>query len=46
MGGVDAAKLRSSMTLFAAVAKGQSLFSEVLAKYFGGAGDPATLARL
>jgi uncharacterized protein (DUF1810 family) len=45
-GEVDEVKLRSSMTLFAAVAKGEPVFREVLAKYFGGASDPATLERL
>ena len=48
-GPVDAMKLRSSMTLFAAAdpaEAGQNLFAEVLAKYFGGVPDEATLARL
>jgi uncharacterized protein (DUF1810 family) len=39
-------KLRSSMTLFAAAAPDQPAFSAVLAKYFGGTADEATLARL
>ena len=68
-GPVDAMKLRSSMTLFAAAAdegdegdedgtrvggddaggddaSGGNVFRAVLAKYFGGAADEATLARL
>jgi uncharacterized protein (DUF1810 family) len=47
-GPVDAMKLRSSMTLFAA-ADGEtdgSVFRAVLAKYFDGAVDEATLSRL
>jgi uncharacterized protein (DUF1810 family) len=42
-------KLRSSMTLFEAAdpaEAGQNLFAVVLAKYFGGVPDEATLARL
>jgi uncharacterized protein (DUF1810 family) len=47
-GPVDAIKLRSSMTLFAAAADGASgsVFRAVLAKYFGGAPDAATVSRL
>ena len=70
-GGIDAMKLRSSMTLFAAAAPGdepvsgdkpvsgdetasgdgtasrdETVFSEVLAKYFDGERDEATLTRL
>jgi uncharacterized protein (DUF1810 family) len=46
LGPVDAMKLRSSMTLFAAAAPDQPVFGEVLTKYFGGTPDEATLARL
>ena len=46
VGPVDAMKLRSSMTLFAAAAPAERVFGEVLAKYFGGVPDDATLARL
>ena len=46
LGAVDAMKLRSSMTLFAAAAPDQRAFSAVLTKYFGGRTDEATLARL
>ena len=46
LGAVDAMKLRSSMTLFAAAAPDQPAFSAVLSKYFGGTADEATLARL
>jgi uncharacterized protein (DUF1810 family) len=44
---VDALKLRSSMTLFDAAGSGaETVFGAVLAKYFDGAPDEATLARL
>ena len=46
LGAVDAMKLRSSMTLFAAAAPDQPAFGAVLTKYFGGSPDEATLARL
>jgi uncharacterized protein (DUF1810 family) len=46
VGPVDAMKLRSSMTLFAAAAPDEPVFGEVLAKYFGGVPDKATLAHL
>jgi uncharacterized protein (DUF1810 family) len=45
-GPVDAMKLRSSMTLFAAAAPEEPVFGEVLAKYFGAVPDDATLAHL
>jgi uncharacterized protein (DUF1810 family) len=45
-GYVDAMKLRSSMTLFAAAAPDEPVFAEVLATYFGGERDEATLTRL
>ncbi len=43
MGSPDDLKLRSSMTLFARVAGGDSVFQEVLDRYYGGEGDPQTL---
>jgi uncharacterized protein (DUF1810 family) len=46
LGGVDAQKLRSSMTLFARADPEEPLFPAVLEKYFGGRLDEATLARL
>jgi len=46
LGPVDALKLRSSMTLFAAADPGEPVFRKVLDKYFDGAPDEATLARL
>jgi uncharacterized protein (DUF1810 family) len=46
LGGVDAQKLRSSMTLFAAAAPDEPVFGQVLDQYFGGSPDPATTARL
>jgi uncharacterized protein (DUF1810 family) len=42
----DDLKLRSCMTLFAACAPDPALFQAALAKYFGGAPDPLTLAAL
>lgn len=45
-GSPDDLKLHSSMTLFAAVAEPDSVFHRVLAKYFGGQPDDATLLRL
>jgi uncharacterized protein (DUF1810 family) len=41
MGGIDAVKLRSSMTLFARAAPEQPVFGRVLDRYFEGAPDPA-----
>jgi uncharacterized protein (DUF1810 family) len=46
LGPVDAMKLRSCMTLFAAAAPGETVFGEVLTRYFDGEPDEATLARL
>jgi uncharacterized protein (DUF1810 family) len=46
LGGIDAMKLRSSMTLFARAAPDEPLFAQVLDQYFGGAADDATDARL
>nr|WP_207790980.1 DUF1810 domain-containing protein [Pacificimonas flava] len=44
-GPVDAAKLRSSLTLFEAAGGGAG-FSDALERWFGGVRDPATLERL
>jgi uncharacterized protein (DUF1810 family) len=41
-GGIDAMKLRSSMTLFHRADPDSPLFSEVLDRYFGGEPDEAT----
>jgi uncharacterized protein (DUF1810 family) len=41
-GGIDALKLRSSMTLFMYAAPGEPVFRRVLEQYFGGTPDPAT----
>ena len=46
LGPVDAVKLRSSMTLFAAADPDQPVFGEVLDRYFAGERDEATLGRL
>ncbi|MGD0704017.1 MAG: DUF1810 domain-containing protein [Trebonia sp.] len=46
LGPVDAMKLRSSMTLFEAAAPDEQVFTDVLAKYFDGQPDQATLGRL
>jgi uncharacterized protein (DUF1810 family) len=43
---VDARKLQSSMTLFAAAAPDEPVFRAVLDQYFGGAEDDATTSRL
>ena len=45
-GGIDALKLRSSMTLFLHVAPDEPVFRQVLEQYFGGKPDPATEQRL
>jgi uncharacterized protein (DUF1810 family) len=45
-GGIDAIKLRSSMTLFYRADPGNPLFGEVLSRYFDGEPDPATDSRL
>jgi uncharacterized protein (DUF1810 family) len=44
-GGVDAIKLRSSMTLFAHADSDQKIFQQVIDQYFDGA-DPETERRL
>jgi uncharacterized protein (DUF1810 family) len=41
-GGVDARKLRSSMTLFLRAAPGENVFKTILARFFDGQPDPAT----
>jgi uncharacterized protein (DUF1810 family) len=46
LGGIDAVKLRSSMTLFAAVASEQPVFQRVLDRYFDGEPDAETKRRL
>ncbi len=43
LGGIDALKLCSSMTLFEAAAPDDPLFAEVLERYFNGRRDTATL---
>jgi uncharacterized protein (DUF1810 family) len=45
-GGIDAQKLRSSMTLFARAAPEETVFAQVLDRYFDGTADPATDQRL
>jgi uncharacterized protein (DUF1810 family) len=44
LGAIDAIKLRSSMTLFAAVADDPAPFRRALDRFFDGESDPATLA--
>jgi uncharacterized protein (DUF1810 family) len=46
LGPVDAMKVRSSMTLFAAAAPGEAVFAQVLDRYYGGTPDEATVTRL
>jgi uncharacterized protein (DUF1810 family) len=45
-GGIDAIKLRSSMSLFLRAAPAEPVFREVLDRFFAGQLDPATLDRL
>ena len=45
-GPIDALKLRSCMTLFHRAAPDESVFAQVLDRYYGGAADWATDARL
>lgn len=45
-GSVDAAKLRSSLTLFAAAAPEELLFAAALTRWFGGVSDVLTLRLL
>jgi uncharacterized protein (DUF1810 family) len=46
MGSPDDMKLKSSMTLFAAVPSANAVFQQVLAKFFGGVQDSKTLQLL
>ena len=46
LGGIDAMKLRSSMTLFHRAAPDEPVFAQVLDKYFDGVPDAATDDRL
>lgn len=47
LGGIDAVKLRSSLTLFeAAAGAGSDPYAACLDAFYGGQRDPATLARL
>jgi len=46
LGGIDAVKLRSSMTLFARIAADPGPFVAVLDRWYDGAEDPATLRLL
>ena len=43
-GSPDDLKLCSCMTLFEVAARGEPVFGEVLARYYGGVRDEATLA--
>ncbi len=45
-GAIDALKLRSSATLFAAVAPEEPVFGAVLQRFYGGVADERTLALL
>jgi uncharacterized protein (DUF1810 family) len=46
LGGIDATKLRSSMTLFRRAAPEERLFSQVLDRFYGGVEDELTVVRL
>lgn len=45
-GSIDAMKLRSCMTLFHRAGPGETVFAQVLDRYYGGVADEATDARL
>jgi uncharacterized protein (DUF1810 family) len=45
-GGLDAQKLRSSISLFTRAAPGELVFRQVLDQFFGGVPDPATEQRI
>jgi uncharacterized protein (DUF1810 family) len=46
LGGIDAVKFRSSMTLFAAAAPSDPAFAQALDAFYGGQPDPRTLQLL
>jgi uncharacterized protein (DUF1810 family) len=46
LGGIDAMKLRSCMTLFGRAAPGEAVFERVLQRFFEGEEDPETLRLL
>lgn len=46
LGGIDAVKVRSSMTLFHRAAPDEPIFTQVLDRFYGGIPDAATDARL
>jgi len=46
LGGIDAVKLRSSMTLFARADPAERIFGEVLDRFYAGEGDPETERRI
>ncbi len=46
LGGIDARKLQSSMTLFHRADPQEEAFRSILAKYYGGTEDPATTSIL
>lgn len=46
LGGIDAMKLRSSLTLFLRAAPGDEEFERALAKFYGGVPDPRTIELL
>jgi len=46
LGGIDAQKLQSSMTLFALAVPDEPVFQQVLDHYFGGAFDGGTTSRV
>jgi len=46
LGGIDAIKVRSSMTLFARAAPEERIFEDVLARFYDGRADPETDRRI
>jgi uncharacterized protein (DUF1810 family) len=46
LGGIDAIKVRSSMTLFGRAAPEERIFADALERFYGGEADPETERRL
>lgn len=46
LGGIDAVKVRSSMTLFHRVAPNETVFSRILERFYDGEEDPLTIELL
>jgi uncharacterized protein (DUF1810 family) len=46
LGGIDAIKVRSSMTLFHRAAPAEQVFADALGRFYAGEADPETLRRI